>query len=87
MILTVKVSPGARQTALKRYENGILYVSIAAAPEKGQANEALIEFLAETFKIPKNSVELMTGAMGKLKRIRLPVPETSVQAFCRAQPN
>jgi uncharacterized protein YggU (UPF0235/DUF167 family) len=37
------------------YENKILKVRLHAVPEKGQANEELIDFLADEFNLPKSA--------------------------------
>jgi uncharacterized protein (TIGR00251 family) len=75
MLLTVKVSPGAPKTAIKRYENGILYVAVAAAPEKGEANAALIRFLAKELGVAAGEINVVTGAAGRMKRVKLPLTE------------
>jgi uncharacterized protein (TIGR00251 family) len=72
MILTVKVSPGSKKTAIRRFENDILYVCVTAPPEKGRANEEVIGLLAERLNLKKNQIEILSGATGKLKRIKLP---------------
>ena len=50
MLITVKVIPRAHKNALAGYENGILKVRLHAVPEKGKANEELIEFLARCLR-------------------------------------
>ena len=41
----VKVSPGAKQTALNgKMANGVIKISLAAKPDKGLANRELINF-------------------------------------------
>ncbi|MBS0648831.1 MAG: DUF167 domain-containing protein [Verrucomicrobia bacterium] len=71
MILTVKVVPRARKNEIAGYENGILKVRLKAVPEKGQANEELIDFLAEELELPKSSLTLVRGRTGRLKHVKI----------------
>jgi len=73
MLLTIKVTPGAPKNAIKRYENNVLYVAIAAPPEKGKANRELIRFLAEKFNLSPNEIEIVSGASSKIKHVKLPL--------------
>jgi uncharacterized protein (TIGR00251 family) len=69
--LAVRAQPGAKKTAITGlYGEGAsaqLKIAVHAPPIEGRANLALIEFLAETFSIPKNKVELMTGELSRSK--------------------
>jgi hypothetical protein len=38
-----------------------------APPIEGRANQALVAFLAETFSLPRNAVELITGDLSRSK--------------------
>ena len=64
--LSVKVVPKARSNEIVGWdkdENGMdkLKIRVAAAPEKGQANKAVIELLSESLKIGKSKVTLLQG--------------------------
>ncbi|MFY9856382.1 MAG: DUF167 domain-containing protein [Terracidiphilus sp.] len=69
--LAVRAQPGAKKTAITGiYGEGAaaqLKIAIQAPPLEGRANQALIVFLAETFDVPKNAVELMTGELSRSK--------------------
>ncbi len=69
--LAVRAQPGAKKTAITGvYGEGAeaqLKVAVHAPPLEGRANLALIAFLAETFGVGKNSVELMTGELSRSK--------------------
>ena len=71
MFLTVKVTPRARLNAIVSYDDGILKVRLHAAPEKGEANDELIEFLAEEFDLPKSSISLIRGHTSRIKHLEL----------------
>jgi uncharacterized protein len=69
--LAVRAQPGAKKTTIiGLYGEGSsaqLKIAVKAPPIEGRANSALLEFLAERFGIPKNSVELMTGELSRSK--------------------
>jgi uncharacterized protein len=67
----VRGQPGAKKTALSGiYGDGRaaqLKIAVHAPPLEGRANDALIAFLAETFGLPKSSVELLSGELSRSK--------------------
>lgn len=69
--LAVRAQPGAKKTAITGvYGEGPtaqLKIAVHAPPLEGRANSALITFLAETFAIPKNSVDLISGELSRSK--------------------
>lgn len=67
--LAVKVIPRASHTEIKSYSDGILTVRLAALPVEGAANQALIELLAKTLRLPKNQINLQMGFGGRNKII------------------
>jgi hypothetical protein len=71
MILFVKVSPNARQNSIESYQDNVLKVRIKAPPDKGKANQGLINFLAESLNIPKNCIRLVSGASSRMKKIEI----------------
>lgn len=71
MILTVKVIPRARKNEIAGYENGVLKVRLHAIPEKGKANEELIDFLAEELELPKSSITLVRGQTSRIKHLKI----------------
>ena len=76
ILLRVKVIPGASRTQCAGYrttaEGPALLVRVAAAPEKGKANEELIGWLSDSLGLPRSSIELRVGAASRLKRLSLP---------------
>lgn len=76
MILIVKIIPNASKNSLEGFQEGILKIKIQASPDKGKANEALVEFLAETLEVPKREIRILSGHTSRLKKIDIP-PEAS----------
>lgn len=68
-IITVQVQPNASQNKITRFEDGVLYLKIAAPPVKGQANKALLEFLSSITGIRKSNLIIEKGMTGKRKVI------------------
>ncbi len=69
--LELIVSPRASRSQIKGLHDGRLKVQLAAAPVDGEANEELIDFLAETFNLPKKSISLIQGHTSKRKSLYL----------------
>ena len=49
----------------------MLKVKLAAAPEKGKANESLVEFLADTLGVKRNTVSITSGHTSPVKTIQI----------------
>jgi uncharacterized protein (TIGR00251 family) len=70
--IRVKVIPKSSKTDLAGYlPDGTWKVKVAAPPEKGKANRALCEFLAEKLGVAKSRIRIVTGETSALKRIRI----------------
>jgi uncharacterized protein (TIGR00251 family) len=69
--IRVRVSPGARRTAVVgRYGDG-WKVRVAAPPEDGRANAALVRHLAELLGVGAGRVRVVSGAGGRDKLIEI----------------
>ena len=70
--LFVKVIPkSARNEVVGYMDGGALKVKIAAAPEKGRANDELRRVLAEHFGVAIRAVEIVSGETSQRKRVRI----------------
>ena len=67
--LRVKVRAHARQNALAGIRDGALRAQVTAAPEKGQANGAVLALLARALGVPPSALALLSGAANPAKRI------------------
>ena len=78
MTLRVKVIPrSAKSEIAGTMADGTLKVKIAAPPEKGRANEALCDFLASHYGVPRTAVTIVSGHAAALKLVRVEDVETS----------
>ncbi|HRD53004.1 MAG TPA: DUF167 domain-containing protein [Flavobacteriales bacterium] len=69
VMLRVHVQPGAKRTEVAGTHGDALKIRLAAPPVDGQANDALLSFLAEQFGVPKRQVELVSGQTSRSKRV------------------
>lgn len=69
VILPIKVIPKSHCNEIVGWENEELKVKIRAVPEKGNANEALIRFLAKFFNLSSSHITLIYGLTSRHKRI------------------
>jgi len=69
--LAIRAQPGAKKTAILGVygegDSAQLKIAVQAPPVEGRANSALAAFLAETFGLPKNVIELMSGELSRSK--------------------
>lgn len=74
MDIRVKVIPKSSRTELAGYlPDGTWRIKVAAAPEKGRANRALCDFIAEKLGVSKSKVSIVAGETSQIKRIRVEV--------------
>jgi uncharacterized protein len=65
--LSLKVQPRARRNEIGEALGHELKVKITAPPVDSAANEALVEFLAETLSVPRGTVKLLRGQTSRHK--------------------
>ena len=70
-ILSVKAQPGARRDAIIGEHAGMLKVAVSAPPDKGRANDAIIEVLAAALGLKRGQIELLSGATSRQKKFLL----------------
>jgi hypothetical protein len=69
--LRLRVSPGAARTELAGRHGDAWKVRVAAAPEKGRANEAVVDLLAARLGISRKQVALVGGHGSRDKVVEL----------------
>lgn len=67
----VRVSPGARRTELVGRHGEAWKVRIAVAPERGRANEAVLDLLSRELELPRRAVSLVSGHAAREKVVLL----------------
>ena len=69
MILDLHIQPGASRTEFAGKHGDRMKVRIRQRASDGKANEALIEFLAAHFGVPRRSVSIEQGLTSRRKRV------------------
>ncbi len=67
MRMKVKVQPRAGKNEVAGFKDGVLHLRVTAAPEKGQANEAVIDLLSRALRVPKRTIHVVQGETARLK--------------------
>ncbi len=67
----IKVHPRARKNAVTGVVGDALKLALTAPPVEGRANQAVIEFFAELFEIPRSSVTIASGASSRNKVVKI----------------
>jgi uncharacterized protein len=69
--LRLRVSPGATRAGVAGRHGDGWKVRVAAPPEGGRANEALVRLLAEMLELPRRDIEIVAGHSGRDKIVSL----------------
>lgn len=68
LVLPVRAHAAAKRTCLAGVQQGMLKVSVTQQPERGKANQAIVELLAKRLGISKSNIHLLSGATSPKKR-------------------
>jgi uncharacterized protein (TIGR00251 family) len=76
LILSVRLTPRGGRDGLDGVEpladgREVLKIRVRAAPSDGEANAALVAFLAKLMGLPRSRVRLVAGASARLKTVLL----------------
>lgn len=88
-ILRIRVTPNASKCAVSglftdNQQQTYLKISLHATPEKGKANQELINFLSKLLKQSKSSFEILSGKTDHYKKIRLSTePSNEIEEHLR----
>jgi len=69
VILELHVQPGAKRSEFAGQHGERVKVRLAARAVDNQANVALIEFLAEHYRVPRRNVRIAAGLKSRRKRV------------------
>lgn len=70
-VLAVRAQPGARRNGIVGEHAGMLKVAVTAPPDKGRANDAIINVLADQFGLKASQIEFVSGLKSKEKKFLL----------------
>jgi uncharacterized protein (TIGR00251 family) len=69
LILQLHVQPGAKRSEFAGQHGERIKIRLAAPAAENRANEALIEFLAGHYRVPKRNVRIASGLRSRDKRV------------------
>lgn len=69
--MRLRVVPGSTRPGIVGRHGDGWKVRVSAAPERGRANEAVLELLSETLAVPRQDVTLVAGHGARDKVVRL----------------
>ncbi|NCA83488.1 MAG: DUF167 domain-containing protein [Opitutae bacterium] len=70
-VLNLRIIPRAHKNAIQGELGDALKIRLCAPPVEGAANAALVEFLSDTFSLPRARIQLLAGATSRNKRVLL----------------
>jgi len=82
----VHVVPGSRRERVVGLHGDALRIAVAAPPEKGRSNDALVRILAAALGVRSSEVAIVSGLASRRKRVRasVPSPEAARELLERA---
>jgi len=69
MRIYVRVTPRAGKNEVLKISDEEYKVKVTAPPEKGKANEKVLELLAYHLAVPKSSLHILAGKSARVKII------------------
>lgn len=69
--LKVKVTPKASKNKIGKVHDGCLKIYVTAVPEKGKANCAVIDLVADALGIPAYDIEITSGTTSRVKELTI----------------
>ncbi len=67
----VKVVPRASKNEIAGFAGDAIKVRLNAPPVEGRANDALVNFLAETLNVSRAQIEIVRGETSRIKSVRV----------------
>ena len=71
LLLKVRAAPGARRDAVLGVHGDALRVAVRAAPEKGKANDAIVDVIAGWLGLRRSDLAVHGGGASRDKWIRI----------------
>lgn len=69
LLLRLFVQPRASKNEIVGVHGDALKLRLTSPPVEGQANKAIVAFLAKLLKVPKSSLSIKSGAQSRHKEI------------------
>ncbi len=69
LIMNIYVQPRSSKNMITGIHGDAIKVKITAPPKEGAANAMCLKFLSKCLKIPKSSMEIISGKSSRTKKI------------------
>ncbi len=86
--IPIHLQPNAKRDEIADLRDGVLWVRVKAPPLKGQANKAMLVFMAQALKVPQDALTIIRGytSRTKLLAIRGLSPEDLEERLAQSLP-
>ena len=71
VVFSVKIVPGSSKTSVCGMLDKMVKIKISAPPEKGKANQRLVEFLAKKLGVKRKDVYIISGQTNPVKSVEI----------------
>ena len=71
LTLSIYVQPKSSKNMIVGPHGDSLKIKLTAPPVDGAANKMCVDFLAKLFKVPKSSIEIISGHTSRNKRLQI----------------
>lgn len=76
MRLKLRVTPNAGRDVIEGFERlsdgtEVLRLRVAAVPDRGKANAAVVALLAKALQVPKSAITVVSGETARLKTVEI----------------
>jgi len=74
--LKLRVTPNAGRDVIEGFERlsdgtEVLRLRVAAVPDRGKANAAVVALLAKALQVPKSAITVVSGETARLKTVEI----------------
>jgi uncharacterized protein len=69
--IQIVARPGASRQGIVRLDPRGLVIALNSAPDRGKANDELIDFLAHALKVARTTIEIVRGQASRRKTLRI----------------
>lgn len=69
LLFKVYIQPRSARNMITGLHGDALKIKLTAPPVAGAANKMCVEYLAKCLKVPKSTLEILSGQTGRTKRV------------------
>jgi len=81
LVLSARIKPNARHAGVEGLHGDAVRIAVQAPARDDKANDALLDYLAAAFGVPRRRIVLEHGAHARGKRLRITTPRRTPPWF------